>query len=430
MDTSALHATIRFGLGPRAGETPPRDARAWLAGQLDGDDPQLSRPGFGAADGLRAMVEDRKQPLPQGQPTRGRQIWLSELAAALGGMVDAELPFRERLVWFWANHFTISVRHGEMFAIAVSFVREAIRPHVTGRFVDMLQAVMHHPAMLHYLDNAEFFGPDSPAGIAHKRGLNENLARECLELHTITPAAGYTQQDVTGFARLLTGWGVEPNGATPGFFFYPKRHQPGAQTILGRVWPEGQAGGEAVLDWLGTHPSSYRHIATQLVRHFVADDPPAADVARVAAALTRTGGSLKAAALEVVGLESAWRPQTKLRAPIEYTVAAIRALGLPADNRPDLMALANVLGQPFLAAPLPNGWADTEAAWGDGELLLRRADWAMGVSGRAPTLDPMAVADAALGPMLSATTRQAVRLAPSRRMGLALLLASPEFLRR
>jgi uncharacterized protein (DUF1800 family) len=430
MDARTAHALIRFGLGPRGGEAPPADPLDWLAGQLDGPDPALAVPAASTADALRAQHDDRVNPVPDGQKKRARVIWEVDSANLARGLLEAPAPFRERLVWFWANHFTISLRLGLLRTLAVAYVREAIRPHVTGRFADMLSAVMHHPAMLLYLDNTSSIGPDSEAGMRMHRGLNENLARECLELHTVTPAAGYTQQDVTELARVLTGWGIDPDGPAPGFVYFPRRQQPGGKTVMGQSYPEGQAGGEAALAWLGRHPASLRHIATRLVRHFVADDPAPGEVARIEGVLARSGGDLKAAALELLRLPSAWQPLTKLRQPADYVVAAVRALDLPEGNRPDVLGKMAELGQPFMTAPLPNGWADTAPAWADGELLLRRADWAMAVSGRAPTLDPLAVARASLGDLLSSETREALRHAPSRREGLALLLASPEFQRR
>jgi uncharacterized protein (DUF1800 family) len=430
MDARTAHAVIRFGLGRRGAEALPTDPRAWLDGQLDGPDPALAAPTHSIADALAALREDVKNPLPPDQPKRARQIWLADSAIAMRLLIEAQAPFRERLAWFWANHFTISLRRGELHTMAVPYLHEAIRPHVTGRFSDMLLAAMRHPAMLFYLDNSESFGPDSPGGLRQHRGLNENLARECLELHTVTPAANYTQQDVTEFARLLTGWGIEMETPPFGYRFFPQRHQPGSKMIMGQTYPPGEDAGVAALDWLGHHPASFRHVATQLVRHFIADTPAAGDVAQLERVLLRTGGDLKAVTSALLDLPSAWQPLTKLRTPDDYAVAVVRALDLPPDNRPDMLAAMNTLGQPFMTAPLPNGWPDTAAVWADGELLLRRADWAMAVSSRAPSLDPADLARGSLGDLLSAETLRAVQHAPSRREGVALLLAAPEFHRR
>jgi uncharacterized protein (DUF1800 family) len=430
MDPRTAQALIRFGLGARGTQVPPTDPQAWLGAQLDGADPALAVAGTSAAEGLLAARADKQQ-RSLGQPaTAVRDLYRADTAAAMATLLTTQVPLRERLAWFWANHFTVSLRRGELRAVAWPFIREAIRPNVTGRFADLLLAVMRHPAMLMYLDNVASFGPDSATGQHQRRGLNENLARECLELHTVGREAGYTQADVTAFAAVLTGWGIDPDAPQPGFTFFPRRHQPGPKMVMGQTFPEGEAGGVAALRWLGTHEATYRRLAVKLVRHFVADAPPSDAVGLVAEVLRDTGGDLKAAMLAVLHLPAAWQPLGKLRSPFDYTVAVLRALDLPDTNRPDVPGIMANLGQPLLSAPLPNGWPDDAASWADGELLLRRADWAAGVSGRAPMLDPVAVAEASLGPLLTADTAEAVRGAGSRREGLALLFSAPEFQRR
>jgi uncharacterized protein (DUF1800 family) len=199
---------------------------------------------------------------------------------------------------------------------------------------------------------------------------------------------------------------------------------------MGMTFPQGEAGGEAVLTWLANHPATLRRVAERLVRHFVADQPAAADVKRIADVLQQTRGDLRAATLAVLDVPAAWQPLTKLRAPADFVVAAVRALDLPEHERPDMAGLMGHFGQPFLNAPLPNGWPDTAADWADGEMLLRRADWAIGIAGKHPTLDPVALADASLGDLLGAATRKAIQHAASRRDAVALALAAPEFQRR
>ncbi len=428
MDTRTAAALVRFGLGRRGTEPLQADPDAWLAGQLAGPDPALARPGAGSAEGLAALRADRQAKRAGGQPGDVRALFRAEAAAAAATLLATAVPFRERLVWFWANHFTVSLRRPPLHALAFAYVREAIRPHVTGRFADMLLAVARHPAMLLYLDNAVSIGPHSLAGRLTGRGLNENFARECLELHTIGRDAGYTQADVTAFAALLTGWSIAR--ADGRFAFFPRRHEPGAKTVMGRLYPEGEPGGIAALRWLGTHPATYRRIAARLACHFITDAPPPDAVGHLAAVLHDSGGDLGAASLALLRLPGAWQPMRKLRTPFDYAVAVLRALDLPEDARPALQGVTHLLGQPWLTAPLPDGWADTAAAWGDGELLLRRADWALGIAGRAGAADPVATAEATLGPLLGAETALAVRRAGSRREALALLLASPEFFRR
>jgi uncharacterized protein (DUF1800 family) len=430
MDTAAAHAMIRFGLGRRGDEPAPPDPRGWLANQLEGFDPGSATPCHSGAEGVLAIrdfnrAKDKKM---AGQALRA--IFRADSDAAIDTLLTTASPFRERLVWFWANHFTVSVRRPFTGALVNAMIQEAIRPHVTGRFADMPKAVTRHPAMLLYLDNAGSVGPDSRAGMLRHRGLNENLARECMELHTVTPVAGYTQADVTAFARLLTGWSIGFEEARPGFRFRPFAHEPGPQRMMGHEFPSGERGGLAALDFLAAHPACHHNLALKLARHFIADTPPAEAVAALAGVLGRTGGDLKAAALALLGLKEAWRPLTKLRTPFDYVVAVLRALDLPADRRPDVPGVMAGLGQGLHDAPLPNGWPDDAADWAAPEAMMRRVDWAYGVSARAPGRDPAALARESLGPLLSDATGRAVAGAGSRREAMTLLLAAPEFQRR
>lgn len=433
MDSSAItqpaaQAMIRFGLGRRGTQPVPADPRAWLLAQLDGPDAGPTLPG--TAEGLEALRYDRTfrpDPPDRHEPPLIRTAFRTLIDYA----VATDRPFRERLVWFWTNHFSVSIRQGGCGAVACGMMQEAIRPHVTGRFVDMLAAVMHHPAMLMYLDNAASIGPDSEIGQKNHRGLNENLARECLELHTVSPAAGYTQADVTQFAAVLTGWSVETRNDPLGTVFRPRAHEPGEKVVLGQTMPEGAQGLDAALYFLGTHPATYRHLALKLVRHFVADDPPPDSVRRIEAVLRDSHGDLGAASRALVALPAAWAtPLTKLRAPQDYVIAVMRAADLPVDKRPDPLGIMGALGQPLFNAPLPNGWADTAADWAAPEAMLRRIDWAFGYAGRLGETDAAPMAEAALGPLLRPATLDAIHHAGSRRDALTLLFTSPEFQRR
>jgi uncharacterized protein (DUF1800 family) len=424
-----FRALVRFGLGRRGAEPLPRDPTAWLLDQLRRPDPtRLDDPPTTAA-GLTALREDRAtQPLPG--ESRVAALFKAQAAAQLANAVTTPAPFRERLVWFWTNHFTVSRRQGGCAAVAAAFVEEAIRPHVTGRFDDMVLAVMHHPAMLLYLDNAGSFGPDSPVGQKTHRGLNENLARECMELHTVSPLAGYTQADVTSFANILTGWSVDLKANPPGFRYRPFAHQPGVQTVMGRQFPPDEAGGVEALKFLANHPAAHRFLATKLVRHFVADDPPPAAVGAIEVVLRDTKGDLGAASAALVTLDAAWQSATKLRTPMDYLVASVRALDVPPDRIPNMTGMLADLGQPLWTAPAPNGWPDRAADWAAPEAMLRRIDWASGFAGRIGDRDVVEVADMTLGPLLRPATRDAIRRAGSRRDAMTLLLTSPEFQRR
>ncbi len=295
MDAQTTHALIRFGLGRRGEEAVPTDPVAWLTQQVEAPDPAP----FDArlpttADGLTVAREQFKLALPSGASLI-KPLFEQDVLAQTGQLLTTAAPFRERLVWFWANHFTVSTRQGGTSAVIGPYIREAIRPNVTGPFFGMLLAVMRHPAMLMYLDNNNSFGPGSAAGKAQKRGLNENLARECLELHTVSPAAGYTQEDVTEFARVLTGWSIDYQRLFPGWLFRPGAHEPGMKTVMGRHFAEGEAGGIAALQFLASHPATHRHLAAKLVRHFVSDTPAPEAVRTIEGVLRDTDGDLGAA---------------------------------------------------------------------------------------------------------------------------------------
>jgi uncharacterized protein (DUF1800 family) len=373
-------------------------------------------------------------PKPNQLPGLPQQVYLEEAKARIDAALGADLGFVERLVWFWSNHFCVSADKGPVRALCGAYEREAIRAHVLGRFADMLNAVESHPAMLIYLDNARSIGPDSIAGRNQHKGLNENLAREILELHTLGVRTVYTQADVTNFAKVITGWSIIPPRQDPErggeFTFNPRMHEPGAQTVIGRSYPEGGIEqGRAVLADLARHPATARHIAGKLARAFVADAPPPALVDRLSKRFLDTDGNLKEVARTLVSAPEAWAaPRTKLKAPGTWFVAALRAIGITLpDIRPVIQA-QNLLGEPLWRPPAPKGFPDDSAAWMDG--ISERVDVANALAGRVAALvDPEAAVDTALGPLASAETRQTIARAASRPQALALLLMAPEFQR-
>src|SRR6185437_2067758 len=265
-----------------------------------------------AAQGAAGMQPKAAKPRAPKPPNIIQTTYRTEALARLQRAVLADCGFSERLVAFWSNHFCISATKGPLARIwAGAFEREAIRPHVLGRFVDMLMAVGQHPAMLFYLDNQQSVGPDSRVGRRRKRGLNENLARETMELHTIGVDGGYTQADVTSLSRILTGWtfvGQKGFLGEPGsFVFNANAHEPGPQRLLGKIYPAGGlTQGEAALADLARHPATAKSIATKFAGHFVADAPPSALVARLADVFTKTDGDLKALTLALVDSDEAW----------------------------------------------------------------------------------------------------------------------------
>src|SRR5262249_38368542 len=399
--------------------------------------PAAAPPADAMAKEAGASAEKSMPYKPKRDPGPGipQQLYLEEAKARIDAALGADLGFVERLVWFWSNHFCVTADKGGVRPLAGAFEREAIRAHVLGRFADMLLAVESHPAMLVYLDNARSIGPDSLAGRNRGKGLNENLAREILELHTLGVRTGYTQEDVTGFAQVITGWTVVPpkQDAERGgeFWFNPRMHQPGEQRVLGKTYAEDGVGqGRAVLLDLARRAATAHHLAEKLARAFVADAPPPALVERLAKNFLDSDGDLKELAKAMLRAPEAWAaPRAKLKPPGEWIVASLRATGSsPPDIRFVLQA-HNLLGAPGRRPPAPKGFPDDSAAWLDG--LAGRLDIANQFARRmAPLVDPEAAVDLALGPLASTETRQAVARAESRPQALALLLMAPEFQRR
>jgi uncharacterized protein (DUF1800 family) len=457
----ALH---RFGVGPRAGSIAAiaGDPRGALLADLE-------RPGAGrisdkgllsSQQAIRAVFEFRQEraakqkrlaqakakrmddgmeappaeadPPNQPGPALPQQNLLREARARLDAAFDAEIGFVERLVWFWSNHFCISA--DKIISMAGAYEREAIRPHVLGRFADLLLAAESHPAMLFYLDNQASIGPNSVAGINRARGLNENLAREILELHTLGVRTVYTQEDVTRFAYVLTGWtftaaGNPEHGGE--FLFVPRLHEPGPQQVVGKVYPDtGVEQGRAVLADLARHPATAKHVATKLARHFVADEPSPVLVETLTRTFLDTDGDLKAVASALIKAPESWvTERTKLKRPSEWIIAARRMTGLR-GNAPRTVRAQGLLGEPLWRPPAPQGFSDYEAAWLDG--IAARLDiantYAQRVGDRVP--DPESLLETALGPLASRETREAIAHAETRTQALALLIMAPEFQRR
>jgi uncharacterized protein (DUF1800 family) len=363
-------------------------------------------------------------PLPQ-------QLFLQEARARLDAAINADIGYVERLVWFWSNHFCVNA---DATVEAGGYEREAIRSNVLGRFHDMLLAAEGHPAMLLYLDNSQSIGPNSVAGINRSRGLNENLAREILELHTLGVRTVYTQADVTNFAKALTGWTIIPTVSNPDhggeFIFNNRLHEPGPQTIIGNAYPDaGVEQGRTVLRDLARHPATANHVAIKLARHFIADDPPPPLVDKLTHRFLDSDGDLKEIAKELVIAPESWSPeQVKLKRPGEWRVATLRASGLKGDTVRVVRSLTR-LGEPLWRPSSPKGFADTKAAWIDG--LALRLDTANAFAQRVATqLDPELMLETALGPLASAETRRTIAGAESKPQALTLLLMAPEFLRR
>lgn len=452
MTPSAL-ALNRFGLGARPDDTPPSDPQRWLLAQLDAYDPLPAAwkalPRTPALVEVWSSMQRAVRQAPEGQRAGIREAYLRQgrttYQAAVGARTNSALqtptPFVERLVHFWSNHFAVSVDKLLIVGLAGSFEADAIRPHVLGRFEDLLLAVVRHPAMLLYLDQAQSTGPRSMLGVRSQdrqraRGLNENLAREILELHTLGVRSGYTQDDVTEFARALTGWTLpRDSGDTEGatFRFVPALHEPGQRTVLGRAYAEGgEEQARAVIRDLVSAPATALHIARKLARHFVADDPPQALVQRLADTFTRTGGDLASVSRALVASPEAWQPAaTKFKSPWDWAISSLRALGRPAVPAMRAAGLMAQLGQPVWRPGSPAGYADLAATWAAPDALMRRVEVAqIMVQESATGIDARSLAPRVLPGTLSEATATAIARAESGGTALALLLVSPEFLRR
>jgi uncharacterized protein (DUF1800 family) len=470
-------AVLRFGLGARPGELTAAagDPRAWLMAQIKGAVPLAGNTPLAASDQIftellaaRDEFQAKKREAAQSSDPK------ASAAAAFNPVRDAYLPhyraqvlaraqsaalttrpFAERLVHFWTNHFAVSADKGAVFGVAGTLENEAIRPHIDGRFVDLLTAVEQHPAMLAFLDNQYSVGKDSDlARLAARRearrtdaadkprrefGINENLAREILELHTLGVNGGYTQNDVTTFAQIITGWSIGGGkgrlaGGTPGrFCFRDNLHEPGAKTLLGKTYGEnGQRQGEAVLADLARHPSTARFIATKLVRHFVADDPPPAAVERVARAFLKSGGDLPTVYAALIDAPEAWDAKMrKFKTPQDFVFSTLRALNVAPRQPEEVVRSFDLLGQRQYTPGSPAGWPDTAKSWDGSDALMHRVLWASRAAGRYEQgIDPVDLAASSLGGYVRPETVTALRRASSSTQALALLLMSPEFQRR
>jgi len=373
---------------------------------------------------------------------QAREAYVAAVGARVGSALQTPAPFVERLVHFWSNHFAVSVDKLAVVGLAGGFEADAIRPHVLGRFEDLLLAVVCHPAMLLYLDQAQSIGPRSPAGLRAEsrqqrgRGLNENLAREILELHTLGVRSGYTQDDVTEFARALTGWTLPADGGdlvATTFRFVPALHEPGARTVLGRSYADGgEQQARTILHDLVAAPATAQHIARKLARHFVADDPPASLVQRLADTFSRTGGDLPSVYRELVAAPEAWQPASaKFKSPWDWSVSSLRALGRQSIPPPQAANLMNQLAQPVWRPGSPAGYDDVAPTWAAPDALLRRVEVAQRIAAQAgAAVDARALAPRVLAGAPSEETTAAIARADNGSVALALLLVSPEFLRR
>ncbi|WP_374570991.1 DUF1800 family protein [Phenylobacterium sp.] len=467
-DLNAALAVTRFGLGARADEIAQArgDPQGFLRAQIRPEGAELFQSnGESAAQRIarlrtfrEAREAQRKQPAAQAadgdddarDPLKMAQRELRETTAEdflARFQLAATTPagFRERWALFWASHFTVSANKLQTALVVGPYEVEAIRPHVFGAFHDLLLSAETHPAMLLYLDQVQSVGPDSRAASFLKRregakrtvGLNENLAREIMELHTVGVDGGYDQADVTEFARAMTGLSIGGPREGPQMagvpIFRDPAHEPGTRTVMGVRYPQqGEAQAEAILADLAAKPQTARFVCTKIARHFVADDPPPELVGRLERSWMESGGRLDQVAETLIASPEAWTPQAaKLKTPYEFLVSSWRAADASPSRIRQVAPALNMLGQKPFGPPSPKGWPDDAATWAAPDALVKRITWAQDFS--AATVqgrDPSGLASQALGARLSPAAATAIARAESRPEGFALLLMSPEFQRR
>ncbi|HZF79628.1 MAG TPA: DUF1800 domain-containing protein, partial [Rubrivivax sp.] len=448
-------ALNRFGLGAKPHEPVPSDPRRSLLSQLHAYEPLpapwKSQPRTNALldtwltqqRAVRQAPEGERSAIREAYLRQGRDVYVAAVGARTNSALQTGTPFVERLVHFWCNHFAVSTDKLLVVGLAGCFESDAIRPHVLGRFEDLLLAVVRHPTMLLYLDQAQSIGPRSLVGSRsagggqqRPRGLNENLAREILELHTLGVRSGYTQEDVTEFARALTGWTLPGDDAAAGsttFRFVPALHEPGDRVVLGRTYASGaEQQARSILHDLAASPETALHIARKLARHFVADEPPAALVQRLADTFSRSGGDLPSLYRELVAAPEAWMATSaKFKSPWDWAISSQRALGRQELPPAQAVNLMNQLGQPVWRPGSPAGYDDTAATWAAPDALLRRVETAQRIATQAgDAVDARSLAPRVLPGALNDTTIGAIARAETGSTALALLLVSPEFLRR
>ncbi len=463
-DLAAAIAVTRFGLGARPGEiaSARQDPRGFLKAQIrrEGADQPLTN-GETSAQRVAAFREYQQDRGAMRRAAAGEETpslrdpvkiarrmlhddTATDFLARVRLGAATQHGFRERWALFWANHFTVSANKVVTATVVGPFETEAIRPHVFGRFADLLAAAAAHPAMLLYLDQAQSIGPNSRAaqiagrgGQASRRtGLNENLAREILELHTVGVEGGYAQADVTELARAMTG--ISIGGLRQGELagtpvFRALAHEPGARTVMGVRYPEGgREQMSAILADLAAKPQTARFVCGKIARHFVADTPSPSLIARLERAWLESGGLLDRVAAALVEAPEAWAAEpAKFKTPYEFVVSSWRAAGQAPRDIARLAPALNGMGQKPFSPPSPKGWPDDTAAWATPAALIQRLNWAQAfAAGAAGDLDPRHLAAEALGARLSPAAATAIARAESRAEGFALLMMSPEFQRR
>lgn len=363
--------------------------------------------------------------------------------------INSKQPLQARLLDFFSNHFSVSRANLIITLLTPTLEVEAIAPALTGHFSEMLQAVTQHPAMLVYLNNERSTGPNSKMGLRRRKnnrpnanGLNENLAREILELHTLGVGSGYAQNDVVELAKAITGWGVGSirRDEAPKFKYRAQENEPGTRTVLGKKYRrpnagKGNAQGLAILHDLAQHPATAKHVSYKLAKHFISDNPSQSLVQNMQKTWLKTNGHIPSVVETLIKHEDSWQMQSqKLKSPREFVISACRACGVK-KPAPNLYETLEILGHGLFNAGSPAGYPDDQQAWLGASALNSRIEWAnhfasviakrQGIKG-----EPTALANFALGPLLTSNTLEYLKRAESKQQALALMLMSPDFQRR
>ena len=441
-EQQALHVLNRTAFGPAPGDVARVAAmgvKAYLDGQLAPQSPGypealsarlagLDVPNRSTGEVLADFVELRRdvrneEEGAQRRRAEGLRKMVAETAEArLLRAVHSPRQLEEVMVDFWFNHFNVFAGKGSGRAMVAGYERDAIRPHVFGKFAALLNATARHLAMLYYLDN----------NLSKAGALNENYARELMELHTLGVDSGYTQKDVTELARMLTGWTFNPrqmirNGSS--FRFDPRLHDKEPKTWLGNaVAASGEAEGQLALDVLARHPSTARHISFKLAQYFVQDQPPPALVERMARTWRDSSGDINAVLRTLFASDEFMAPGVvgaKFKTPYHYVVSVARASAMPVGDTAPLAQALNQLGMPLYGCATPDGYKNTEAAWLNPGALTRRIAFATSVGARVD----LAGLDDAIGTGISPRTRGMLAANPPR-LHAAMLLGSPDFMQR
>jgi uncharacterized protein (DUF1800 family) len=421
-DRQIVHVLSRLTYGPRPGDVERVRAMgvsAWIDRQLRPQtiDDSATERALAELTTLRMPIAEALREFPRPDPKLRAQIASGEMSrqamlerypmekrparitmelqrAKVLRAVTSERQLEEIMVDFWFNHFNVFAGKGDVRWYVSSYERDAIRPYALGRFPDLVRATAYHPAMLFYLDNwlsakPDFIVPGGP-NRGRRAGLNENYARELMELHTLGVDGGYTQHDVIEVARALTGWSLQDPRAGGGFFFRPDWHDAEAKVVLGHVLGSGHGieDGERVLDFVARHPSTARFVAAKLVRRFVSDSAPPALVGRAAATFAQTDGDIRQVLVTIVTSHEFYSRaayRSKVKTPFELVVSTMRALGATADTTPHTAQLVGRLGQPVFGRLTPDGWPDQGAAWMNTGAILERINFGMNAAaGRVP----------------------------------------------